>query len=99
MATLKRAKDITGEDLKRRGFKPDTKRERASSVPTSAWYVQGNIRVCQDGEDGFEVFAFDEGTDGQWKGTTNGGLDWQTRFSGATPAEFVMSFLFKVTGG
>ena len=112
-AVVKLAWEISAADLKRLGFKPDKEEKPAVEhdrklFPSSAMtgtdedysqFVKGNIRVCQHEEDGFEVFAFDEGLDGQWKGTTNGGLDWQTNFSMGTPAEFVMSFLFKVTGG
>ena len=96
MAT-KLAKDLSAADLRRIGFKPDTS-DRRSSDDKSTWFVKSNVRVSLDGDDGIEIFVFDESRT-EWKGTTLGGLDWQCSVTSGVPADVVTSLLFKVTGG
>ena len=94
---VKLARDLSGADLERLGFRQDRTWERRTG-PRPNWYVKGCVRVVlRDGDEeagGVGVYAFDEEHRKGVDAVAHGILAWEARFDGSTPAHVVTAAIF-----
>lgn len=63
--------------------------DTAQGAVADRWFKRRNssinVRIVQDGEDGLDLFSFDQ----------RGNLQWQAHFGGETPADVVLAAVSK----